>query len=333
MRVRVRLLLAGMGAVVVSAAILAACDGPVVKPLGCKGAACRDADESDDAPSHTVDSVCSDVASAYCDQFERCTPFTLELTHKDLATCIEREKMKCEIGLTAPGTGATPTRLAECAAARRTFSCEATWARERPEACAIVGGAFDDGKPCVDSAQCKNRLCRIGSQNSCGLCASLGAIGDACETSSECETPLDCVSKKCVALGKMGDSCAGNACSSQLRCIGGKCLPPNPAGTTCEWGDGVPDTCDRLNGYFCNLQNMKCAPIDTSEPGGRCSFSESATRYCAGGGYCKIPPDAGGVGTCDAPAADGASCNSKTCAIPARCVSGLCALPNPAACH
>ncbi|HVH46671.1 MAG TPA: hypothetical protein VM925_30225 [Labilithrix sp.] len=325
-----------------TAGILVACaDAPAVTSTRCKGARCaRDASDtsdgsagSDDASAPTVETACADVAAAYCAQIERCYAFYGEFDRPE-EECIARRKLSCELMLTAPGTNETPERVALCARDRRAFACDDAFAGKAPESCAPLSGALDDGKACVTSAQCKNKLCHYAASDSaCGVCTKLPELGEDCRDVGTCAVPSWCIAGTCTALTTAGGACtSGDVCPANLTCIDGQCAPPLAAGATCSV---TSDLCD-YPALRCNTKSKVCTETIPAPAGGQCGTNASGDySVCTGGSSCLSGPD-GGVPKCVPPAADGTSCNTTNgplCSLPARCVSGFCALPNPAACQ
>lgn len=295
--------------------------------------ACSGGDEASAGVS--ADSACDQTASAVCDRVGECAPFYLATAYDNREDCIARFKINCATSFTANGTSATPSRLAECATAVRAASCVSLLGRDLPDACKTAPGALSDGAVCGHDAQCKNRLCRIARGSTCGACSSLGGTGTSCERDAECDYGLECVSKRCLAKGRSGVPCnAAAPCVGSLGCVNGACGAPLAEGAACTFkADENP--CDGAKGFYCSPKTERCVKIEVVASNGRCEVSRDAVIGCGGGAECKIALGAT-TGTCEAPAADGATCNDDKgpkCMAPARCTSGVCTIVDPAKCN
>jgi len=289
---------------------------------------------TDGDASISPDTACNDAASALCDKVQECAPFLSTVLFTDRDSCVSRFKINCASSFNATGTSATPERVAKCARDARTTSCEDILGRTLPETCRTVPGALEDGAACGHDSQCKNRLCRIGTNSACGACSSLGAAGAACERQEDCDYELTCVDKKCVAYAKAGTACSPTQpCHPTLSCSGGVCAIPLAAGAACTFKVGE-NPCDALNGQYCHPRNSVCTAIGTAPAGGQCELSLEKVTSCTGGSECKIPQGST-TGPCVAPAGDGAACNDESgpkCVGPARCTNGVCTITDPATC-
>jgi hypothetical protein len=82
---------------------------------------------------------------------------------------------------------------------------------------------------------------------------------------------------------------------------------------------------------------MVCSMAQLADAGGACGFSLQSMTFteCKAGGNCKMT--AGTLmGTCEAAAADGATCDATKgpfCLSPAVCENGTCKIPDPASCR
>lgn len=116
----------------------------------------------------------------------------------------------------------------------------------------------------------------------------------------------------------------------------GQCKPAGATvGATCDAKQKTAPGCDREKGLYCTAGGV-CAAIAHAAATQPCGLVNGAEVDCAGGGRCVIPASAT-EGTCVAPAADGAACDSASgppCLAPAKCVvtgggtAGTCRVPN-----
>ncbi len=246
-----------------------------------------------------------------------------------------RAKLGCMPALTAPGTSATPDKLDSCATAVDTLMCDALYTRNTPMACIPAAGKLANGSACGDDAQCMSTYCKKPAGNVCGVCGARSTAGGACSIDADCDYQLACANSVCVAYGALGASCdAGHPCAQPNVCKSGTCAAPAEAGQPCTPSLGGGD-CDQTKGLFCNPSSATagvCAIATFVGPGQPCGLVGGGVVGCSGGGLCKRT---GLMGTCVAPAADGAACdatNGPPCLQPAECVGGVCKLPNPAGC-
>jgi hypothetical protein len=290
--------------------------------------------EDEAVPAVSPEVACDEAASALCDKFQECAPFLTSSLFVDSASCAARFKINCASSFSATGTSATPERTQQCARDARAATCEDLLGRNSPESCRTVAGTLEDGAVCGHDAQCKNKLCRVAKDSTCGACSSLGAAGAACERAEDCDNGLTCVDSKCIAYGKTGHACsATQPCLPTLACNNGVCAAPLAAGGACTFKLGE-NPCDAAKGLYCHPKSNVCAAIETAAAGGTCELSLEKITACTAGSQCKIAKGST-TGPCVAPAADGASCNDENgpkCIAPARCTGGVCTIADPAKC-
>jgi len=113
-------------------------------------------------------------------------------------------------------------------------------------------------------------------------------------------------------------------------------------GATCDPRAMTAPGCDGILGLNCNQMTMMCAAIAYVGDGMQCGFNaaDASVTACSGGGLC-VTPALSRVGTCQAPAADGAACDTAAgplCLSPARCItaagatSGTCQIVDATKC-
>ncbi|HEX7666793.1 MAG TPA: hypothetical protein VF407_19830 [Polyangiaceae bacterium] len=287
---------------------------------------------SSSGSSVSNDQASDDVAKAICQKYETCAPLFVQLGYGDEATCETRVKLLVLPSLTANGTGATTSQYETCVGDVSSASCDDVFSRNLPASCQTVAGTLADGMACGVDAQCKNKLCRIPSGQSCGVCSSVSVAGGDCVTDSQCDVGLTCIQDKCVPYGAAGASCDNaHPCKPTLACSSGTCATPGEAGAACPAaGQGG---CDTLKGLFCGTDKV-CAAVGTAAPGKACGFVDNTIVACTSGGRCQTPTD-GGTGTCEAAAADGQACDDiagPPCLAPATCANGVCKISDPTAC-
>jgi hypothetical protein len=288
---------------------------------------------SNSSSSVSADQASTDVATAFCNQYNSCAPPFVQVTYGDIATCQARFKLAVAPTLAAKGTGATPAQYESCATALASASCDDLLSRNLPTSCQTVAGTLANGAACGEDSQCTGKYCNTGT-STCGACSTVAAAGSACTSDNGCDYGLSCQNSVCTAYGASGATCdATHACKATLACVNGTCATPLEAGAACPTIGGAG--CDTLKGLYCNT-NKVCATYSFANAGQPCGLV-SAQNYvvCSGGGFCK---GAGALtpGTCEAPAADGAACDAvagPTCLSPAICTSGVCKLDDPSTCN
>jgi len=282
--------------------------------------------------SVSADQACTDAATALCTQLQNCEGPVVTIGYGDLATCQARAKLSCTPALMAPGTSQTPEHLDGCAKAAAAVSCGQLFSRDTPDACKPKSGTLADGRGCGDDPQCANSYCKKSANEVCGVCSARAAAGAACDGNDDCDYKLVCAMGLCVAPGAVGASCDdGHPCVTPNVCSASLCAAPVGAGMAC---DPVIKNCDGTQGLYCDPQTRLCKPAGFAEPGGSCGVVNGGYVACSGGGHCKLGVGSL-MGTCLAPAADGAACDPTTgpdCLAPAQCVSSVCKLPNAASC-
>src|SRR6266705_3070599 len=100
------------------------------------------------------DEACLAVAKARCQRLSSCSASNFQRQWVDEATCEERLKLGCVVGLDAEGTGATAESVQACAAAIPDQTCDDFFQGNTPAECRPVAGSMGDGAPCVASSEC-----------------------------------------------------------------------------------------------------------------------------------------------------------------------------------
>jgi hypothetical protein len=285
------------------------------------------------ASSISADDACADFSTAACEKFNSCAPILVRVSYGDLATCQTRVKPDCKANLAAPGTSATPERMAACTSEYKNVSCSDLVGGTAPPSCLPTKGAVANGGACGDDSQCQSAFCGKDGDKQCGSCAVQPAAGSAC-VNNKCPSGLGCSSNVCVKRGASGDSCdpLKQPCQSGLDCVGGKCVASGKAGDTCDSAQKDAPGCDILQGVLCVAK--KCELAKVVNAGERCGFVDGAPILCGGNQYCKTDPGKAD-GICAAKAKDNAGCDAKNgpeCEAPAKCLDGLCKLAAPETC-
>jgi hypothetical protein len=282
--------------------------------------------------SVSVDKACADAAAALCNKLNSCAAPLITAQYGDVMTCQARGVITCPAGLMAPSTAATPAKLDDCAKSADSLNCGQLFTRDTPAACVPAAGKLAAGSACGDDAQCTGAYCKKPAGQVCGVCSTRAAAGAACTLDADCDYKLACANSACVAYGAAGATCdAGHPCGLPDICKGGVCAAPGQAGQACTPSAGGGD-CDQTAGLFCHPTMRTCVTVMFVGAGQACGLVNGNVVACSGSGRCKLN---GLMGTCLAPAVDGAACdttNGPDCMPPAQCVNSVCKLPNPASC-
>ena len=281
--------------------------------------------------SVTATEACAALGSSVCAKVNECSPFLLELSYGDLATCEARVALGCSPStFDSPGSTTKPIDTVACSDAFAATSCDDLYGRKLPAGCDFNPGTLANGMVCGREVQCASGYC--GKQGDiCGVCTTPAAAGAACKESEDCEPGLACAQDKCAAIGGVGATCdAAAPCKVGLPCSGGKCIMPLGAGQPC---DPASPTCDLLKGLGCNMMGI-CQQVKIAAAGEACGLQGTDYIACKGGAFCKMAM--GGAGTCLAPAADGAACDEVAgpkCLPGARCSGAVCVLSDGSSCN
>jgi hypothetical protein len=284
------------------------------------------------------------VASGYCARSQDCAPSFVTGVLGDVPTCVSTLTNTLLRAATAPGVKQTPDQLTACAAALPKMSCGDFLARRTVDACKPVAGSLADGTACGADAQCSGTRCIVALNHACGTCGSHAAAGASCGVDDDCDVGLRCAAGKCVAYGDEKATCdATHPCRPDLGCVAGACGTPSPVGAPCT----TAEQCDAAHGSFCNPKSKVCEVANVAGPGGPCGFVAGHLATCSGpSGFCANVSATTFAGTCKAPAAAGAACDTAAgplCGSGAVCVctsatdgggcTGTCTVPDPTACH
>ncbi len=299
--------------------------------------------------------ACTDISNAVCNKIEQCAASAISSVYGDVATCASRTEGSCNKALAITNTGDSPGNVEDCSKAYATLSCTDALGNNLPKQCAHNPGPLADGAVCGTAGQCKSGVCQFDGSG-CGKCIEAVASGGTCNETSDCQSGLVCaltstanntVTSTCVTPAASGGTCSTQVpiipCQAGLLCNAGKCQAPLTAGSAC---DPKASLCDQANGYFCTPIGTRCqlaTPAGTGQP---CGFDIKTGNYsyCSGSGFCGSVSQTTGLGTCVAPASDGASCDlakGPLCMPPAFCklgntdggTTGTCTVNDPSTCH
>ena len=284
----------------------------------------------------------TDAAKAYCARAEACAPAYVQLQWGDTGMCSSRLAAKLQGSLSSSGTSDTVSQTESCAQALPSMSCDDLLGGNVAGPCRASPGTLANGAACGDDSQCTGGHCNVASNQICGVCTTFAAAGASCSVSGDCDHGLTCLGTpaKCVAYVAMGGMCdATHPCLPTLGCKNGACAAPDAAGATCN--QMGPQSCDNLHGVFCNGQTSKCQNLGYAKAGAACGLVSGTITACQGvstnvGAECKGLGAMSSTGTCQAPAADGSSCdatNGPFCTSPSTCVNGACKIDDPSGCH
>ena len=315
--------------------------------------------------------ACTDAANALCTLRSTCSGgYNISKNFPDMATCVSRSAETCEVDLAAPGTGQTPGNIEACAAEYPSETCSDYFDGNPVASCEPPAGSAAMGAPCGASAQCASTYCALSSTEICGTCQPLPVAGASCTVAADCGRNLACAmpaaatTGTCAAYVGSGGSCLTGVhpCEAGFACVGddpttstnGSCVPlAASVGADCDGARKTMPNCSGEIGLAC-IPTAKgsavgtCQMVQLAGSGATCgdvgAMPITGVIDCEAGGEC-VKTGSATMGTCVAPAADGAACNSDTtvgppCLAPAKCVPtgsgstiGTCTLPNATTCH
>jgi hypothetical protein len=299
----------------------------------------------------TADEACTRIAQDRCTRLQTCSASDLARRWTDLTTCEQREKLSCQEALAAPKTANTPSITDACAAALATEDCAAFLsAVDPPAACMVQHGTLAVGAACSFAAQCGTGFCAVAPDALCGTCAPQPMPGDSCATQG-CGQTMLCVAstQQCQVPVGSGVACStALPCDQGLACViatgatTGTCMPQGATvGAACDARRLTAADCDPAAGLVCDRSSNMCAMQPLAPAGATCGEITTVFTGCTAGATC-VRATGSTTGTCIAPAADGAACdsvNGPSCLFPARCVpsmpgvsTGTCQLPGSVIC-
>jgi hypothetical protein len=296
--------------------------------------------------------ACQTLAQARCQRLAACSAADLAKRYPDEATCEMRIELSCTAALGAANTGATPNTVETCAASLPDEACPAFLAADQTDACMPQTGTRATGAACEFPAQCASMYCAIASDSLCGQCAALPQVGDSCADQG-CAPNQVCVASTMTCQVAVAD---GGACTADLPCVeGDACVganagtntmgsckaQPTTVGAACDPKRQTAADCNIDAGVVCDTTSDQCVAQPIVAAGMTCGDVAGVPTRCAAGGTC-VKPTGSTTGTCVAPAADGAACDTAAgpgCLTPAKCVptstggtAGTCELPADPTC-
>jgi hypothetical protein len=268
-----------------------------------------------------------------CERLDECSGGALiKQRYGDMATCVTRQELTCEVGLTAPGTSATPASALACAEALTGESCPGLIDNNPVPECTSHPGSAAMGAPCASSNQCQSAYCLVHDGQGCGTCTAPPSEGASCTMTFECGYNQACptTTGKCTTYVQLNGACsAALVCAAGLTCNAVCEVAVGTEGAACDPKQLTAPACDRNQGLYCDPMSMRCAPI-TYNPGGQpCNNVYNTSQLCAANGLCVS-------GMCVDAVADGSPCNETKgppCLNGARCVAGVCKVLDGASCH
>ena len=267
-------------------------------------------------------------AKVRCEKRQECLPYHLVKSYGSVENCILRSYDSELRYLMLPGLNESIATYAVCTAQTEARSCH-EWLRGTPPACMPRGGLID-GEACISKNQCVSGWCRFTDEH-CGVCAPMPAVGDPCDALSQCPTFEDealwCMpDNTCRIPGELGQRCDDDSyCQTELTCHQG----------TCVESPGIGEACDVDAGLYCDVwiengicdQDGVCIERKWSGPEGACSTWEGDKwAVCGSNTRCVENPDSG-ESYCTALSEEGDPCDSEVgpgCAAGLSCLEGFC---------
>jgi hypothetical protein len=296
----------------------------------------------------TADQACTTLAQDTCNELMTCSAADMQRRWPDVATCEAREKLACTQALAAPKNANNPSHEEACASALAKDTCDAYLSGvEPPMACLPPKGTLANGAACSFAGQCMSSFCAVAPGSLCGTCANEPAVGDSCAMQG-CGPTMNCVGNMtCQIPVASGGQCGRDLpCIEGQSCVGatmtamGTCMAQGTtAGATCDARQMTGPNCSAAAGLTCDTTNNQCAMQPLVPAGQTCGVINGLLVGCLAGASCNRATGSA-TGTCVAPAADGAACDSANgpfCTTPAKCVTttgtaGTCELVGSQAC-
>jgi hypothetical protein len=318
---------------------------PFVISVALLGASCG-------ATTPTDAAACQTLAQARCQRLAACSAADLAKRYPDEATCEMRVQINCLASVGAADTGASAMTVDACAASLPDEACAAFLGADVTDACEPAMGTRANGAACEFSGQCASTYCAVPTDGWCGQCAAVPQVGDSC-ADTPCAPNQVCVgaTTTCQVAVAMGGACSADLpCAGGTACVGanaqtgvmGSCTAqPTTVGAACDHRRQTAPDCDVDAGVVCDATTSQCVAQPIVAAGMPCGDVAGVPTRCAAGGTC-VKPAGSQQGTCVAPAADGAACDTTAgpgCLFPAKCVptstggtAGTCTLPADPTC-
>lgn len=277
----------------------------------------------------SVGEACARLSSAVCGQIDGCSPFLMQVTYGDAATCEARLAARCDDPTELEASNLTAADIDACAAEYEARTCDDLYAGA-PSACRVPGDK-DAGATCATAAECKSNTCLTPAEGSCGECVTPLAEGATCAAATDvCGTGLYCNSAtmKCEKPAASGETCgAEKLCASGLSCNDGKCGALQGNGASCANGE----TCDLAAGVICFALDGTCRKVSVAKLGESCGYDDATGEIST----CEADARCGDDFTCAARPKEGDACTidpdsqQSDCASGFDCVGGTCAAGLP----
>ncbi|MEJ7734537.1 MAG: hypothetical protein WKG00_35740 [Polyangiaceae bacterium] len=269
--------------------------------------------------------ACTEQAAGSCGYLARCYTYYFEQGWPDLATCIDRRMLGCQLRASDPDASRDDDSIRACALPAD-FPCSSDPAYEAASAelrerCPDTGGDLPNGTECQSPAACASGICtKDDHADRCGTCRP-----DPCAACTEDQRCLHYVDDTvtCITVQEDGASCTEGLTCTSTYCKDFVCASPPDEGEACEPVDGRCEASAQV-ALFCNASTLRCERVALLKAGENCEASASGAVACGGGSSC-LPH--GGTMTCVDPAADGAACFASQglgCLWPAQCIDGFC---------
>jgi hypothetical protein len=261
----------------------------VLALVACSGSSTNSPDASPDAGGAAS---CAEYAEVTCARRLECAAGAFALEWGTAERCEAAAQEDCESRRDAVGSGLTAAVIAECATELESASCVVV--KDYELARCLARGSLADETACLYDEQCAGGNCyRVLNSNWCGVCKTLGDVGDECALDPDdglsCAPGLICtVAGVCEEGGPAleGESCAPETlrrCATSFRCGAGYvCVPLLPADAACE---DLFD-CDIHQGLFCDPEVDRCRPLPVSTDGACLPIGAPGGAICPVGQYC-----------------------------------------------
>jgi hypothetical protein len=277
--------------------------------------------------------ACTEQAAASCAYQARCYAYYFERGWPDLAMCVERTMLACQLLASDPHANRDDASIRGCTLPAD-FPCSSdptyeTALAEFQQKCPETNGDLQIGTRCSTSAACASGVCRREYPTQlCGTCRPDPCA--ACAEGEVCEVWVDGTGL-CRTLQQDEGPCTAHDDCASYYCKNGACAPRGNEGDPCDPG-GPSCAVSVQAGLFCSHSTLHCERVQVLEAGASCEGGAPGAVACGGGTSC-FPHD--GTSTCAGPAADGTPCFATQglgCLAPARCIDGFCRFQSPLTC-
>lgn len=286
--------------------------------------------------STSASSSTEGAITSFCSTLQSCFPIGFPSTYSSIADCTTQVTASLDAQIAQPGQSMTVSDQVACVNAIVAAGCGGVVGLVDLDSICNKPGTGAAGSACQVDAQCASTSCASVSTtnappSACGQCAaplSNVAAGGECHASPECAGGLGCIEGACATVVAIGAACDNSHfCAYGATCDAttAKCKALGGVGAACT----SSSDCDADKGAICDpAGSNKCVAITQTivAVGQACGASSapSTTRTSCGPEVSCI------ANVCVANATSGGACdatNGPFCGAGLQCTSGKCAAP------